>query len=495
MREGYLVELFSKHDCVIGPGALQLLCSMPEGEAKAASEAALDSMGNKFLLTLGDLEPVLERLAADKKANLPAVRSEGGFEARAKSLQANIKFHLDRDVSENSTCTGTIGDFISYFNDRFRVLKGLLRARQTRLPFYTVAKTKSSQSREKCRVIGMVADSRTTKNGHLLVEFEDDSGSMPCLFSKRDEQMLEIGGRLLLDEVVAFDGFSTNGLFIVNEVTWPELPIRERRTVDSDACIALLSDLHVGSKFFMREEFERFLEFLNGKGPEKELAGRIKYLLIAGDLVDGVGVYPSQEEELVTKDIYEQYEQFNELMSAVPDWIEVVIAPGNHDPVRIAEPQPRLPREFTGELEKKKNFHFVGNPAFFDIEGLSVLMYHGFSMDTLVSSLSTLRSGYQNPELVGIEMLKRRHLCPIYGRKPIVPEKKDYLVVDAVPDLFHFGHVHKNGYANYRGTTIINSGTWQNTTDFQLKMGHVPSPCQLPIYELRSASYKVLNFK
>jgi DNA polymerase II small subunit len=130
-----------------------------------------------------------------------------------------------------------------------------------------------------------------------------------------------------------------------------------------------------------------------------------------------------------------------------------------------------------------------------DIEGLSVLMYHGFSMDTLVSSLSTLRSGYQNPELVGIEMLKRRHLCSIYGRKPIVPEKKDYLVIDSVPDLFHFGHVHKNGYANYRGTTIINSGTWQDTTDFQLKMGHVPSPCQLPVYELRSATYKVLNFK
>ena len=28
----------------------------------------------------------------------------------------------------------------------------------------------------------------------------------------------------------------------------------------------------------------------------------------------------------------------------------------------------------------------------------------GFSMDTLVSSLSTLRSGYQNPELVGIDI-------------------------------------------------------------------------------------------
>jgi len=96
---------------------------------------------------------------------------------------------------------------------------------------------------------------------------------------------------------------------------------------------------------------------------------------------------------------------------------------------------------------------------------------------------------------VGIELLKRRHLSPVYGENPIVPERHDYLFINEVPDILHYGHVHHNGYANYRGTTIINAGTWQDTTDYALKQGHLPTPCQLPIYNVRSGNLSVINFK
>jgi DNA polymerase II small subunit len=92
------------------------------------------------------------------------------------------------------------------------------------------------------------------------------------------------------------------------------------------------------------------------------------------------------------------------------------------------------------------------------------------------------------------ECLKRRHLSPMFGGNAIVPEKLDYMVIERVPDIVHFGHVHKNGYKDYRGTLIINSGTFQDTTDFQQKQGHVPTPARVPVYEFKNKRLRTLDF-
>jgi DNA polymerase II small subunit len=46
--------------------------------------------------------------------------------------------------------------------------------------------------------------------------------------------------------------------------------------------------------------------------------------------------------------------------------------------------------------------------------------------------------------------------------------------------------MHHNGYGVYRNTTIINSGTWQKQTDFQVKLGHVPTPGMVPVLNLKT---------
>ncbi len=85
-------------------------------------------------------------------------------------------------------------------------------------------------------------------------------------------------------------------------------------------------------------------------------------------------------------------------------------------------------------------------------------------------------TSYANPEKAMIEILRRRHLSPIYGGNVIVPSKEDNLVIDKIPDILHMGHIHKNGIANYHGVEIVNSGTWQARTDFQIRQGHIPTP-------------------
>src|SRR3546814_3291646 len=60
-------------------------------------------------------------------------------------------------------------------------------------------------------------------------------------------------------------------------------------------------------------------------------------------------------------------------------------------------------------------------------------------------------------------------------RTPISPEKDDMMVITEVPDIFHSGHVHVMDVQNYRGTLIVNSGTWQDQTPFQQTMGIMPT--------------------
>jgi DNA polymerase II small subunit len=261
--------------------------------------------------------------------------------------------------------------------------------------------------------------------------------------------------------------------------------IRKQKTIPEKLSVAGLTDVHVGSKLFLEKEFNTFLEWINGKCPEKEkeMVGRIKYLLITGDNVDGIGVYPGQEKELQIKNIYDQYDEFCRLVKQIPDYIEVIITPGNHDAVRRADPQPALRDDMIKDLKGYKNIHFTGSPGMAEIEGIKFLLYHGASLHDLISSVGFL--DHVHPERAMLELLKKRNLMPMYGKSnPYVPERKDYSIIKDLPDYIFFGDGHHNGYAHYRGTTIINSGTWQARTAFQVKLGHVPTPGVLPIVEL-----------
>ena len=120
------------------------------------------------------------------------------------------------------------------------------------------------------------------------------------------------------------------------------------------------------------------------------------------------------------------------------------------------------------------------------------LAYHGTSLDSVIAALPGMTYAY--PEKPMVELLRRRNLSPLFGENPIVPEEKDYMVIEEVPDILHMGHVHKNAYDNYKGTVVVNSGTWQERTEFQRKQGHVPTPCILPVYEMKRGQVSIVNF-
>jgi DNA polymerase II small subunit len=264
---------------------------------------------------------------------------------------------------------------------------------------------------------------------------------------------------------------------------------------EHDLNVAFAADIHVGSNTFLDTQWNRFMDFLNGRldngNGTKSILDTLEVLIVPGDVVDGIGVFPGQQEELLISDIYRQYEAMAELLKEVPDHIEVIMTPGNHDAVRLAEPQPALPNDIQKMFAGK--VRFVGNPSLIDIEGVKILTYHGKSIDDFVTHVQ--RCTYEDPVTVMKEMLKRRHLAPIYGgRTNIAPEATDHLVIETIPDIFVTGHVHGTGVEEFRGSLLINASSWQSQTNYQKSMNFVPDPAKVPIVNLRNMSVKVMDF-
>ncbi|PKK81334.1 MAG: DNA polymerase II, partial [Thermoplasmata archaeon HGW-Thermoplasmata-2] len=379
-------------------------------------------------------------------SEIHAMHSPSSFSPVARDYEADVR--IIKDVTGNLSSTGSIQDFVTYFKDRYAKVKALLREKPSLSGAAPIASLKRLKSAEEVKLIGMVSESRITKNGHCMVTFEDETGTINALASKNDGKMLAIASTLVKDEVVGVAGkFAGDGdLFIIKDVMRPDVPNNKTdHRSEAPVYAAFISDVHVGSNTFLKKEWQSFVSWLNGNSPsvrEREIIGRIKYLVVSGDLVDGIGIYPRQEEELEIRDIYAQYEEFARMVDEIPEYVHIILQPGNHDAVRLAEPQPAFPDEIK-KLFKRGNITFVGNPAYFSLHGVEVLSYHGRSMDDLIPAL---KLSWHDPISVMKNILHRRHLAPIYGGKnQLAPESTDYMVIDSIPDIFVTGHVHVSG--------------------------------------------------
>ena len=396
---------------------------------------------------------------------------------------------LKCDITGRSTCVGDYDDFVHYFRDRYSKIREILSRRLNSRPIESLGK--STTGRE-VSLIGMVMDVKTTAKGNRVIELEDPTGMIIAVIQK-DAEVYEQSSLIITDEVIGVTGISDgNGRLFVKSLLWPDMPNQTAPLEKGSGYALLLSDLHVGSKYFMVDAWQRFLQWLNGEVDDASgLASQVQYIVIAGDLVDGVGIYPGQQNDLAIMDIYAQYEAAAEWLNGIRKGIKVIIAPGNHDIVRQAEPQPSLPEDVQRYF--RKDMLFVGNPAWVTLSGVSVLIYHGRSIDDLVLRLPGI--SYAAPEKAMIEMLRRRHLAPIYGsRVSIAPEHEDHYVISRPPAILHCGHVHTVGIARYKGVAVINSGTWQSQTDFQKKMNIQPVPAVVPIVDLATMKVRKLIF-
>nr|WP_283102299.1 DNA-directed DNA polymerase II small subunit [Haloplanus sp. XH21] len=414
------------------------------------------------------------------------VETKGSTHTAESSSDTEIT--VTGDITGRSTGTGEYDDFVSVFRDRYEKLSGQLRGRVNHRPASAIADMPGGSD---VAMIGLVNDVRSSANGHWIIELEDTTGTFPCLITK-DRDIAAVVDEILLDECLAIEGTLSDdaGIAFVDSLHFPDVPRTYRpNTADRHVQAALISDVHVGSQEFMADAWHRFTDWLH-----TDEADPVEYLLLAGDMVEGVGVYPDQDEELDIVDIYDQYEQFSEYLKEVPGDMEIVMIPGNHDAVRLAEPQPAFDEELR-DIMSAHDARIVGNPSTVTVEGVSVLMYHGVSLDEVIAELPEEKASYEHPHRAMYHLLKKRHVAPKYGgHMRLAPEEADHLVIEDVPDVFHTGHVHKLGYGKYHNVLAVNSGCWQAQTAFQKSVNIDPDAGFAPILDLDTLDLTVRKF-
>ena len=416
------------------------------------------------------------------------VESNRGFDPIAKEYSPNVRIIKEYDVTSNSRTTGSVDNFVHYFRDRYKKIRDMLKLRPGDVSLLDIKYAKKHKG-ERLRIVAMVNEKTMSKKGNVIIRCEDLTDDLLVVVPK-ETAAFSLKDTIIEDEVIMFEGKMLDRMFIADEIIRPETPINKKvKTIEDDLAVAYISDMHVGSNVFLEGVFKRFVSWLSGRFGDRaeiELAGKVKYIVIAGDIVDGIGIYPEQENELLIKDIFEQYTAFNELISNIPDYISLIVSPGNHDAVRRAEPQPAIPKNMIDERVIR-----LGNPGWINIEGLIHLVYHGRGLDAIISNLPNM--SFLEPERSMVEMLKRRHLSPMYGKNLIIPEEKDYLVIHEIPDVFHTAHVHRNAYKLYKGIHLVNSGTFQARTTYQVKLGHYPTPGIVSVLELKTGIMHTIN--
>jgi len=465
----YALDYALKKGFQIHPNALELLerVEIKDLELTIKQIVREKSKQKRFLINQDDLEDFLG-LKEDKKL----------------LNEHRVLF----DPTLKITSAEGIEGYKALFSSRFEKLKKIVSNRPEAKLLKSISLIISTKSKEDMFLCGLLSERRSERNITKLT-IDDPTGTIETIVFDKDLQKTAQG--LLIDQFVFVKiNLGKNGGFIVKDLIVPGIPEHASNRSETETYAVFLSDLHIGSMYFMEKELNDFIAWLSSPDP---VARKIRFVLICGDLVDGVGIYPGQDKELVFVNVEDQLKKAVEILEKIPKHIKIFIVPGNHDPGRRALPQPAIPEKYELGLWNKENFFMLGNPSIVSLNGVKVLLYHGQSIDDVVRTTPGL--SYDKPTEVMRRFLQARHLSPIYGSQtPIAPETEDMMVIDEVPDIFQAGHVHVVGFDMYRGVLILNSGAWQHQTPFQAGVGITPTTGIAVIVNLKTFKVYTKDF-
>lgn len=394
-----------------------------------------------------------------------------------------------------------VKDFVTYFRSRFSEMRCFLQEHSELDNLISINKIPLNQQR--FSLIGIVSDKRITKNNNIIFEIEDLTGKISVLVTKNKKELYALAEEVTLDSVIGFKCSGSKEIIFVNDIIFPEVQLPERKNSFVEEYAVFLGDLHIGSTRFMEKNFLNFINYLNGNVKNTPEVSKIKYLIIVGDLIAGVGAYPGQDSELKLGDLELQFEKAAELLGKIRKDIKIIISPGNHDGIRLMEPQPVMDEKYAWALYNLKNVILVGNPCQVNIashdlfEGFNILLYHGVSFFYYINNIIHLikKTAAHNPEYIMSYVLKNRHLAPTHSSTQYFPSEKDAHLIRNIPDIFVSGHIHKSSVAYYNNILMISVSSWEEMTPYMEKQGAKPDFCKVPLFNLKTRAIKILDFE
>lgn len=412
-----------------------------------------------------------------------------------ENIQPQHDIKIIYNPGEKITKGEGMREFSSLIKYRYNYLKKSIQ-RKMNIKSPDLLATLVLEKKQFYNVIGLLYSKRVRKD-RIMIELEDETSIKEIYVNKKyNPNLYNILYKIPLDSVIGLKVRLVKDRYLVADEIY--LPIIEysKYSLEEDVYAVFTSDIHAGSGTFLEEQFKFFIDILNGKNIDSEILSeiipRIRYMLIAGDCVDGIGVFPGQENELVINDIRKQYRHLYNLLKKLPERIKTIIIPGNHDATRKSLPQPPIIEEYAYEFYTDDRFILLGNPVNINLHGVNIYMYHGdFLQDAFTMIPGTTQENISNAMKV---LLMIRHAAPTFGGfTKLAPEPIDKLIIPEKLNMFHTGHIHRVTVDEYNGILTINSGTWQLQTKYQKMNGYNPTPGVVPIVNLRTSKVFLLN--
>lgn len=381
-----------------------------------------------------------------------------------------------------------VKDFINHFRNRYKILSKIIQEENNLLNLISI--NKLSKEKENVSIIGIIKEKKITKKGHLMITIEDLTGIINLIIPVFKVELFKKGLDICLDSVIGFMGVGNNEILFIEDIIFPEARLKERKKNNKDESAIFIGDLHFGNKNFLKEEFQKFIDYLSIENEENK---NIKYLFIVGDLIDGVGNYKNQEYDLEIKDIKKQFYELSILFKKIRKDIQIIISSGDSDGVRLMEPQLEINKEYAKDIYKLENVKFIQNPNNIKIGNLNFLIYHGFSFFYYADNIESLikENAINNPEKIMKYLLKNRHLSPTNIASEYFPGEEDKLLIKEVPDIFISGHTHKSAITYSNNILLISVSCWDKTNENKKNKNDF---AKVPLLNLKTRAVKILDF-
>lgn len=306
----------------------------------------------------------------------------------------------------------TVQDYVQYFTARYEKISKLLLKRLSLLNLMSIGKI--SPRTKNFSIIGIV---REKDNDQKTVLFEDQSGELLVYF---DDGHLEEFRQILSDEVLGAI-CEKKETVMVKKIIWPNLSLKKNISKTAqDVYCAFLSDFHMDNGKFNKTAYDKFLDWVGSVKYKKF------YIFVLGDV-------SSKKDDI------------ENLFSALPQSSFKIFLKGEIDP----------------DVEMWDLV--LPNTSFIRLENsVSLLLCHGEFLTNYSNLWKSL-----SPTMVMLNLLKKRHINPVFEFNPKVYEHDPFLL-DTVPDIFVSGHFHIPSLMNYKGTTIMTTGSFVASPSFWL---------------------------
>lgn len=441
------------------------------------------------------------------KSTIPTKITQKMYYPTPTAYLSSLEVNIEKDIPERTLTKPNISAFRELFQNRFKQLSSILMETLND-PEKIIQKKILADESLNVRsgiLLGMVQDTRVLHTNKFVIQLEDPESEIitNCVMVQDSESFPEYRD-IIRDTVVGIAGVLPKN-FQGGDVTafWGKDVIRPsfksinfKPTSDSHR-ILFIADLHVGSKYFMKSVFAKLIKFLTLRdlNPKYEkIATEINTIIIAGDLVDGIGRFSDQKTKITLHSLQAQYENLASLLMEIPSHIRIVVIPGEHDATQTALPQPAIDKKISKDLLEIPRLSSHGNPLRLSVEDMKLLIFHGQGNYSLFQKY--IQQEQSNPTLGIKHLLEYRHLCPEYGSSiPLAPFKKDYLVINEIPEVIVSGHFHQANFEEYKGVKIITCGTFQRGDQKESHLGRDISIGIFPILDTISGKVDMIDLK